>query len=739
MSEVLRVGLSTEEAAFSRIQHYLDSKKPPRCSKDWRAVEDAYLIAHLLSPLSTWSSSGRTLFQVLGRGWLSTSRKHSLAQLLSLDNPANTLSEECRSRLAARLVAPFQPVVRYVQFATALDEQPPTMLTRKLCSRGEMAACHGAAAQAVDAVADGFGSDRKGALLHVVDSIADAPKDAPLLLAARTRNLWLDDAHGRPLACYRESGSSACTSADFAEEWRQRMDSLPSEEPAIFTSHGGATLHAVALPSALHVLEVGHPVQLWLDRLYESIPPTGTSAEKEAAFLRFVPPLPLDFPTADEAGTRRLFSRGLSLQELFALAEEHQLARFHRGGGEALHIVDYVATHTHAGKACKVGKIAGTAPCPTTTPLGELFGDVATAMIYAFARPAVALLETIIARLWPGYDGTAQFAPSYSPHGGSSCASYLGLKWYFPEHMYERFPGMAREFKSGGNRTFGRFGQYLHTDHCDGTTLGLLLTLGQFDGFEQTLMGYVHQIRCGHFTVLVARFGLLAHLVRAGKGLRLCVLVHLHQAMVPNESVAAVRQHLNRAAANGDVTVGQRELADGFVQTTEAANPGLSDGKKPVAHEALNYATVKAVWQQNWLKPLARGLVEDAMNKGSKGRAVREVWLSVARERHEGRDCTWLGQNLDFERQLLGVLCDPCVLVAMCDDCDGPSWRERLYDCTRRLRAALPSDYELCGVWASKRAGAKRGHEDENSKLCGLRAAVRAIEEAERREFRGFD
>ena len=121
------------------------------------------------------------------------------------------------------------------------------------------------------------------------------------------------------------------------------METLPATQPVLFCSANGALLHGVALPSALLVLEADHPCQAWLERLAQMAPQSAEAMsmrQRVDAMLDFVPPLPLDFPTPNQLDG---CVRGLALREWFKLAEPQQLWSWHTGGGEALHLVDYVA------------------------------------------------------------------------------------------------------------------------------------------------------------------------------------------------------------------------------------------------------------------------------------------------------------------------------------------------------------------------------------------------------------
>ena len=178
------------------------------------------------------------------------------------------------------------------------------------------------------------------------------------------------------------------------------------------------------------------------------------------AMLDFVPPLPPDFPRPPHG------VGGLPLRELFRRAAEEDLASLHLGGGEALHLVDYASVMPHAGKACKSKRDEERrlpqkqrSAIPTTTPVSEQYGDVASALLYAFARPAVTLLDAIVSTLWGGGDGTARWRPSHAPHGGA--ASYVGLKFYLPDWLAERYPGMRR--KIGRKACSGALAAHTHT------------------------------------------------------------------------------------------------------------------------------------------------------------------------------------------------------------------------------------------------------------------------------------
>jgi len=404
----------------------------------------------------------------------------------------------------------------------------------------------------------------------------------------------------------------------------------------------------------------------------------------------------------------------------------------------------------HCGKACRSKR--KNAPCPTTSPLHELYGDVASALVYTWARPCVALLEHIVEDFFPEFDATRVWTPSHAPCGGR--ASYPGIKIYLPEWMATLYPGLRRKLSEQGY-TFGHLGQYLHTDQCDGASLGLLFTIGDFDGFEQTLLSYVTQIRCGHFTVLVARYGVLAHAVRSGVGLRICILVHLHAAMVPTEQVEAVRTALDAAAAASIVTLGERALLEPFVESAATIGRIENKGKRQAVQlDEINYAQVTGR-RKAWLKPRLRAILEDMISNGHDGETVREQWLASARKNLVLFDDTAVGNAVPFETQLLGTLCDPIILPKMCADCgqDSTPWPERIAECVQRLESKLPSDAELARIGGSGGGAVRRSGKgdadssqetkfqavyDNRDEMAGVRSAKRALRLAAARGFVGF-
>ena len=686
---LVATSLGLEATAFrEHLDRWLDGKRVAT-SRSWRPVEDAELIATLLWPPNTPKAivPGRSLADA-GR------RRGELARELGISRRALCIPPEELSSIAGWLRQRQNPIL-YSLRATAMDGMVPKLLEKRLVSRAEASVALGPAVQqGLDMLLQGYGGSNAPpqSPVRVLDVVTTPHESTPLMLAARTKNVWLNRPDGSPGLFVRELGASNGQSehSDLSSDWVAAIETLPGTEPALFTASNCSVLHAVALPSALNVLPDAHPAAAWIRRLHECVSPTppGTSTQARAqSFLDFVPPLPLDFPRHDTGGCR-----GLTMKKLFELAAEQRLPEMHRGGGEALHVVDYVGVFSHCGKACRAK--TKEAPCPTTTPLAELYGDVASALIYTWARPSVALLEQIVDDFFPQFDATTAWTPSHAPHGGR--ASYPGLKIYIPEWMATLYPGLRRKLSKQGY-TWGHSGQYMHTDICDGTGLGLLFSIGNFDGFEQTLMAYVTQVQCGHFTILVARYGLLAHAVRCGTGLRLCILVHLHADMVPMVQVEAVRTALNAAAASETVTLGERELLEPFLNATSTIGRTESKGKKQAAAlDELNYAQVQG-WRKQWHKPMVRAELEDLISKGHVGAAVRDKWVASANENLIRWDTTVVGNSVPFETQLLGTLCDPVILAKMCADCGTAvtPWRERIRECAERLRAKFPTDADL--------------------------------------------
>ena len=727
---LVATSLGVDATAFRQhLDGWLDGKRVAT-SRSWRAVEDAQLIATLLWPPNTPPAMvpGRKDREaVRRRGELSFDVGISKWKLLLQPHELKAISDWLRQ---------WRGPILYSLRATVMDNMVPKLLEKRLVSRAEVSMTLGRAVQqGLDKLLQGYGGSNAPPQrpVRVLDVVTTPCESTPLMLAARTKNVWLNRPDGSPGLFVRELGASNGQSehSDLSSDWVEAIETLPGTEPALFTASNCSVLHAVALPSALNILPDAHPAAAWIQRLHECVSQArpGTSTEARAqSFLDFVPPLPLDFPRPETGGCR-----GLPMKKLFELAAEQRLPDMHRGGGEALHIVDYVGVFYHCGKACRAK--TKDAPCPTTSPLSELYGDVASTLIYAWARPSVALLEQIVDDLFPEFDATTAWAPSHAPHGGR--ASYPGIKIYLPEWMAKLYPGLRRKLNKQGY-TWGHMGQYMHTDQCDGASLGLLFTIGDFDGFEQTLLAYVTQIQCGHFTILVARYGLLAHAVRCGAGLRVCILVHLHADMVPTVQVEAVRTALDAAAASEMVTPGERELLEPFLHATSTIGRMENKGKKQAVElDQLNHAQVQG-WRKEWLKPMVRAELEDLISKGHVGAAVRDKWVASAKENLIRWDLTQVGNAVPFETQLLGTLCDPVILAKMCADCgtaDTP-WQDRIRECAKRLRAEFPTDADLMRTGGLKRRSGKGDVEADD--MAGPRAAVRALHLAASRKFIGF-
>ena len=109
--------------------------------------------------------------------------------------------------------------------------------------------------------------------------------------------------------------------------------------------------------------------------------------------------------------------------------------------------------------------------------------------------------------------------------------------------------------------------------------------------------------------------------------------------------------------------------------------------------------------------------------------------LAAARQNMIDDDATEVGNSVSFEQQLLGLICDPSILVKMCADCEpGCRWPHRLRAFACRLRASIRSELAALGteqVMTRKRKPS-RAPDD------GLLAALRALHAAELRTFKGF-
>ena len=285
----------------------------------------------------------------------------------------------------------------------------------------------------------------------------------------------------------------------------------------------------------------------------------------------------------------------------------------------------------------------------------------------------------------------------------------------------------------------------------------------------QALLEHGVLFKCAHFTVLVARYGILAHAVRPGRGLRVCVLAHLHSCMVgrarthtmqthphkrahhartqplapdqvERELVAAVRAGLDAQAAAGGVAPAERELLEPFVDAAEAFGRTENiTGKTRVRLDEVNYANPLDGKRAAWRKPVGRTEMELIASKGGGGQALREKWLGLARERVDRDDLSLVSEAVDLDHQLLGLLLDPILLVAMCEDLldeADATWTQRCLELVRLLQATLPPPEELAETpGPSRRSGRGRGEDGDHA--AGLRAAAWALDQAEKCNFRG--
>ena len=204
--------------------------------------------------------------------------------------------------------------------------------------------------------------------------------------------------------------------------------------------------------------------------------------------------------------------------------------------------------------------------------------------------------------------------------------------------------------------------------------------------------------------------------------------------------MAAVRAGLDAQAVAGDVAPAERELLEPFVQAAEAFGRTENiTGKSRVRLDEVNYANPLGGKWAAWRKPVGRTEMELVASKGGGGQALRDKWLSLARERVDRDDLSLVSEAVDLDRQLLGLLLDPILLVGMCEDLlDGAAstWTRRCLELVRLLHAALPPPEELAKTpGPSRRSGGGRGKEGDHA--AGLRAAAWALEQAVKCNFKG--
>ena len=209
---------------------------------------------------------------------------------------------------------------------------------------------------------------------------------------------------------------------------------------------------------------------------------------------------------------------------------------------------------------------------------------------------------------------------------------------------------------------------------------------------------------------------------------------------VERELVAAVRAGLDAQAAAGGVARAERELLEPFVDAAEAFGRTENiTGKTRVRLDEVNYANPLDGKRAAWRKPVGRTEMELIASKGGGGQALREKWLGLARERVDRDDLSLVSEAVDLDHQLLGLLLDPILLVAMCEDLldeADATWTQRCLELVRLLRAALPPPEELAETpGPSRRSGRGRGEDGDHA--AGLRAAAWALEQAVKCNFRG--
>lgn len=209
---------------------------------------------------------------------------------------------------------------------------------------------------------------------------------------------------------------------------------------------------------------------------------------------------------------------------------------------------------------------------------------------------------------------------------------------------------------------------------------------------------------------------------------------------VERELVAAVRAGLDAQAAAGGVARAERELLEPFVDAAEAFGRTENiTGKTRVRLDEVNYANPLDGKRAAWRKPVGRTEMELIASKGGGGQALRDKWLGLARERVDRDDLSLVSEAVDLDHQLLGLLLDPILLVAMCEDLldeADATWTQRCLELVRLLRAALPPPEELAETpGPSRRSGRGRGEDGDHA--AGLRAAAWALDQAEKCNFRG--
>ena len=561
----------------------------------------------------------------------------------------------------------------------------------------------------------GFGSATAPLRVHLYDVTGLPLSTSPLAEAARNKNIWLNGTgKDRSARLYYHDRSGAGAEhvqgkhSRLSPEWGTGLKVHDSSDPALFTSHEGACIHAVSLPRSDCVLGADHPAQAWLKHLQVEC----------CNILESKPPLPLDFSNA---------FRGKTFRQWCEVATRSKEKPPHVGGGHALHVVDFVSPSGHMGMATKKDSIHQR---PSTGVMWSQWNTFAAALIYGFARPSVALTACAVKRIWPDNDRTKWCRSAYAPHGDD--ASYPGVKLYPSADIAALYPVLLR-LHPDKTSTFGWSGQYNHCDDRDGSLPGALVTYGNFTGYEQALLPFARLVRCKHGSVLIGRFGLLQHAVRAGflvqgKGIRLLALVHLHTDMVPPD------QLYSEGPSPGPSFDG---WAPGFVQLAQGCADSIAGlsradsnpANKKIDFTTINYAgddkTLDRQWHNGVLKPYGRRRLEQLVAWHKPAAEIRGAWVELCGKDHaEDTGCN--ERTVVRDMDLLALLVDPVILPAMCRDLTG-AWSSRKEECARRLRQLLAAAPEEPGPSSSgKRSRPRNG------------GGEWALGTAERRQWRGF-